>query len=324
LAEELVKGKRETQQGDQVVQGGYLIEVDQAMDDAVQVYVDLARTLIATSSWWRAEQRVALDDYWIDTKPPVSIFGTADFLAYREIDEHLTVVDYKHGSGVFVNVVDNPQALAYAAGAMRLVPGPVQWVDIVIVQPNAPRQEKIRRWSISALDVLIWVDDVLIPGIARTIEEVPPIQDGAHCRFCPAAVICPLLRARSEQAAQTAFAEHSHLYGVELADQLLIAERAELWIKAIREFAQDKLANGEAIPGWSLTPTRPTRSWDDPVAVGEFLTQRGVDNETIFAPPALRSPAQMEKRVISAVWRDVAQHVQLISSGVKLTHNSEG
>jgi hypothetical protein len=111
---------------------------------------------------------------------------------------------------------------------------------------------------------------------------------------------------------------------VELADQLLIAERAELWIKAIREFAQNKLTEGETIPGWGLVPTRPTRSWDNQTAVWTILHDCGVHDADIYQPLTLRSPAQMEKQVTAAVWRDVAPHVRSQSSGVKLTHNSEG
>jgi hypothetical protein len=109
----------------------------------------------------------------------------------------------------------------------------------------------------------------------------------------------------------------------EMARALDTAERAELWISRIREFAIDQLQHQIRIPGWGLIPTRPTRKWLAPDAdIVRRLVDLGVDIEEVWEE-RVRSPAQIEKllhrsRKGRAIWNEAQTLVEARSSGVKL------
>lgn len=322
VAERLLAGDTITRET--VAQAGYDIDIDDAMVEAVEIYTEVTEPLLAAADWHAVEKRVSLDRYWTppDT-PPVAIFGTADFLAYHATTRRLTVCDYKHGTGVVVSAVDNPQTLAYAAGALTLVPGPVDDVDLVIVQPNAPGN-KVRRWSLTAVDVLMWVHDTLLPGIRRAQDEPGTYVAGPQCRFCPATPLCPHLHAKATEQAMAQFALPNELIsGEQLAARLADAEAAEIWIDAIRDLAKRRLEElPDDIPGWGLFPTRPTRSWDDSSQVEATLLHAGVPAHE-YLETKLRSPAQLQKRLKPGFWAAIAAHIQSVSSGTKLSRRGD-
>jgi hypothetical protein len=107
-----------------------------------------------------------------------------------------------------------------------------------------------------------------------------------------------------------------------LSEYLVTAERAETWIKALREFAVEQLKAQVRIPDWSLEPTRPVRRWTDEQRVGDLLMKKGLTLEEAY-DISLRSPAQIEKKLKRKgdLWRQTfAPLVESHSSGVKLAH----
>ena len=269
----LTQGYSPASQIGEVVQvDGHEVTVTAEMAEAVQIYVDEIKRRSAGASWFALETRVCLDPYWPPyERPPVSAFGTADAGIYHAYSQHLDVVDYKNGAGVFVDVTDNPQLFYYAAGMLLEVPGPVLTVDFVIVQPNIRGQDKIRVHRVTALDVLIWVEDVLKPTIGEAMRPGARISAGKHCQFCPARAGCPALAAVAQDLARRDFgpspAEAVTLTDDELADVLRDADLVQPHLEALRELAQTKLSQGVPVPGWQLVPSRPVRSWTLPPAV---------------------------------------------------------
>ena len=65
-------------------------------------------------------------------------FGTADCIVIA--DGELNIVDYKHGKGVEVSAVDNPQMMLYALGALEIFDGiyDIDSVRMTIYQPGNP------------------------------------------------------------------------------------------------------------------------------------------------------------------------------------------
>jgi hypothetical protein len=302
-------------------QEGHDIDVDDQMVDAVRIYTELCETFIALSDWHVVEQRVSLDDYWLPDKPPVPVFGTTDFAGFMVGPGLLRVIDYKHGAGVYVKAEDNPQALAYAAGALLICPYKVSEVEITIVQPNAAGTKPIRTQRMPVVDLLMWVKETLIPGIERTQTEPDTYVVGPYCRWCPGAAFCPLLMAARETRAIEQFADH-HMSPEDYAEGLEQAERAELWIKAFRDLCKGLIAETDMnIPGWDLVPTRPVRSWDDEAQV-EFAAKGLGIASTDLHEIRLRSPAQLEKRLGPELFRHLAKHIQRVSSGTKLERTS--
>jgi hypothetical protein len=335
LAEEsITQGQDPASQLDQVVTvDGHEITVDEDMVRAVRVYADEITHRSQGATLARLETQVVLDPYWTvnNLTPPVSAFGTCDFWGYHAGTRHLDVLDYKNGAGVYVDVEDNPQLLYYAAGVLLELralnlPYPLT-VDLTVVQPNVPNRDPVRTYRTTALDVLIWVDDILIPTITEASQPGARISVGSHCRFCPALAACPAKARIAQDLARKDFGPTDQLpieytpaqLASVLNDYLLIEDH----IREVRERASELLSqNPRIIPGWTLVPTRPTRSWDvDVPAIQGELISAGVSAThaaLLFGPPAPRSPAQVEKLLNPAAWTIISSHVQSKSSGTKL------
>jgi hypothetical protein len=221
---------------------------------------------------------------------------------------------------VRVNPRENPQLMYYAAGVLaQLLPNQqrtLRTVKLTVVQPNAPGTEPIRSWEIDAIDLLMWVDDVLVPGVHACKQDDAPLVPGSWCRFCPALPVCPRLRQDAVAMAKRDFDDALMPDDpAELAYNLDVAERAVLWATALQAHALDQLKHQVRIPGWEMVPTRPTRRWklDEPSVAGA-LDQRGLSDDVIFET-RLRSPAQIEKLARRVALDDL---IESVSSGVKL------
>lgn len=302
---------------------GFEVTIDDEMLAAVEAYLDVIRPLAEVSDFSATEQTVTLDAYWRPGRPPVPMFGTIDFVGYQRAARRLSIVDLKFGAGVFVSHIDNPQLLYYGAGALTLLANvepttPIE-VELIIVQPRVSGAPPVRRQILPAIDISLWVENTLKPAVARTQEIDAALVVGDHCRWCPGQLICPALHDVKLRAAQTAFGSvnDTEVSDDDLARYLDDIAPLELWIDAVRTAATERLEAGGTIPGWQLMPTRPRRVWGDEAALVETLTARGVVSEAIYER-SLYSPAQMQKRLASDVWKAAQRFIESRSSGVKL------
>lgn len=134
------------------------------------------------------------------------LFGTCDAVAYRMKDRLLRVVDYKHGSGHYVEVEGNEQLQYYALGALLTIPGlKVDWVELVIVQPRCPRKDGvIHNWKIPMTDMIDFAMSLLQKARA-TEDPNAPLKEGSWCWFCPAVGFCPAQHEKRIGKAQEQF-----------------------------------------------------------------------------------------------------------------------
>ena len=93
----------------------------------------------------------------------------------------LEIVDYKNGSGVLVDPHDNAQMLYYAAGVLAMIahmkpPIAVTTVRMTVVQPHARSVAKIRSADIDVLDLQLWIEDVLVPGVDACADPHAPLS----------------------------------------------------------------------------------------------------------------------------------------------------
>jgi hypothetical protein len=281
------------------------VPVTQEMADAVQVYLDYVRkdepfdTLI--------EHRFHLASLHPD------LYGTADCAQYFEDTRTLRVTDYKHGQGLAVEAVDNPQGMYYALGALTTLMFPAQFIEIVIVQPRCPHPEgPIRSWTIG-IDKLMEFQADLLDAVKRVEEAAEGykiqtlwaetyLESGDHCRFCPAAGVpgkCKAIEAKSQALAKVEFTPLMHYDPQALAQALHDMPAVEARIKAIREFAYNEAEAGRCPPGWKLVEKRATRRWreDESVVVDRLSEHTGLVRDDMYDMPKLRSPAQLEKLI---------------------------
>lgn len=259
-------------------------EDGQADPDAVQVYVDLARELMAGAAKTGVEYTLGRN-----YRPNKFFWGTADLLALHE--DRLVIADFKYGVGVSVPAENNPQLLYYAWGAINeLVDIDLAAdfpVELVICQPRAAVGEPIRRWTTTVGYVTKWARETLLPGMERAQTDDKTFNMGEHCRFCDAKLICPMM--------QDAFLQHAQPAPETLADEDLdkfyaVLPQVRMFAKALEAKVQARLMEGAELTSAKLVYKRTTRTWKDGAeqALAEAL------GEEAYAK-SLKSPAQIEK-----------------------------
>lgn len=231
-------------------------------------------------------------------------FGTCDCAMVG--DDTLHITDYKHGKGVPVSAVGNPQMRLYALGALRLY-APVygdriKKVSMSICQPRL--SEDASEDVVSVDELTAWGDSIK-PKAREAFDGPGTFTPGDHCRFCKGKAQC---RARATYyAAFSEFEnadiegrmtdkekldrEESELFGADLppllSDKdvgrlLVMAEGLNVWYKDLQEYATSKLLAGGEIPGFKLVEGRSIRAFtnvDD--AIGALIAA-GYDEAMIY------------------------------------------
>ena len=255
--------------------------VDDDMLDAVKTGVDVCRSLITPAVQVLLETNIS-------HRAIEGFRGTVDFGTVT--DSLLNVVDYKHGAGVVVECERNPQMMYYAYGILLKHPS-VKHVTLRIVQPRAYHDDgPVRRWKTTAKEIHTWAETELIPAMERTRREVS-FDAGPHCRFCPAKLVCPMLRSLFEAACTTDARDIPQMDSATLGECYRLTAPVRMICKAIDDEVTHRLHQGETVPGTKLVKRRADRTWKDG-AFDFFLTKIGSD---ACEPVKLKSPAQMEK-----------------------------
>lgn len=119
-----------------------------------------------------------------------NLYGTADCVAYDSSNKTLHVIDYKHGEGIVVEVLNNLQLSYYALGALTTLPYNCRDVVMTIVQPRAHHPEgAIRSWRVP-VTYFIDFEYELLKAVKATEKKSAPLIAGTHCQFCPAKKKC--------------------------------------------------------------------------------------------------------------------------------------
>ena len=295
-------------------------EVTEEMVDAVELYCQAGRDVTD-----KAAGDVVYHEHKFDLSAiHPGCFGTADRVIWKPSIRTLYVDDFKYGAGIPVDVKSSPQNRYYALGAYVTLKLPALKIVLRIIQPRCPHPDgPVRSHEIDAVELLEFQHD-LIAAAKATENPDAPLVPGDHCRFCPAAATCPVLHARAQRAAASAFAPDAPYEPKSLADALALAPIVEAWAKSVREFAYAQAEAGAAIPGWKLVAKRATRQWRDVAAAELRLKEIGLGETVMYPIPELKSPAQIEKvlgkKDFAAVEADL---VAKVSSGHTLAPDSD-
>ena len=212
-----------------------------------------------------------------------ALFGTNDCLIVKPMIS-LHVIDYKHGTGKIVEIVDeeyhdqlkfvanddteticyyppiehvNPQLLIYALGALTHVFDMFYNVKLTIVQPRADhdhgpirsvvlKPETIRHWGLHSLK----------PAVKECFSENPRYAIGPWCRFCPA-IACPAVVKRSMELStvrqnplnvsvdELKFPEPGDLTPEQLGNIHQFAQRFKTWAEDVSGYMKEQLRLGK-------------------------------------------------------------------------------
>ena len=308
--------------GTVVTEDGHDITVDRDMLDGVDFMVNVCRGLMMGAEKHWVEEKFSLDKLWNGT-PPEPIFGTVDFAAWHPAINTLHVVDFKYGF-LPVSPHNNPQAHAYALGAVYELGVVPEWVTMTIIQPRGEGQTH-KTAAIHGMDLLLWADDTLKPGVDALYGPSPTLNTGEHCRFCAAKSQCPALYKKAQDATLTQFPglppAPMTLDDKQLAMVLDQTVVIDMWVKAIQAEATGRLERGDAVEGWELVPKRATRRYTDEAKVAAVLEELAGDE--MFSRKVL-SPAQVEK-VSKTAYAELEKEglVEKVSSGTTLAADSD-
>jgi hypothetical protein len=272
------------------------------MIDFVGTYVDYVR-----------ERMVEAKPFWIERKFTLAslghdeMFGTADWAGYYPELRMLEIADLKYGQGVMVDAFENEQLMYYALGALLDLGAdyPIDRIRVTIIQPRIGHPDGTIRHFDFSLDDLLGFTNQLLDAAEKTTDPAAPLVAGSHCRFCPAAGICPAQYALAQETAMVEFStmpvdippDPAILPDSIFADMLPKLEILEDWIKAMRNRARERLERGEKIEGFKLVDRRANRKWVDEDKVSIWLEGMGKFSEKDIYLMELRSPAQIEKLV---------------------------
>jgi hypothetical protein len=247
------------------------------------------------------------------------VFGSADLVG--RMGDTAIVLDWKFGDGVDVAVKENPQAMFYAAAAMRTPK--VAWafkdakhIECVIVQPTAATPIKI--WTTTP-DRIRAFERQLFAAVKEALGPDPSMQSGDHCRWCAAKPVCPLLTGAVDRARKTSL---QSIDAARLGEMLEQAPLIEDYLAEVRALAQHMLEEGVPVPGFKLVQKRAIRQWVNDDAAQAALSRLGLD-DTELTVTKLVSPAQAEKALKKRKLALPGELAVAVSSGITLAPESD-
>lgn len=242
-------------------------------------------------------------------------FGTADMLIVGKDETGkglLHIIDFKAGSGVFVDVDHNSQLSLYALGGLHAY-GYIYPIEIVRMTIVQPRLDNLSTFECSREELEAWGES--IKPIAKLAYEGKGEQKpGEWCRFCRAKPVCKacaeealsLCRedfldldggAFSEEAraspgdepertelsspcgagdAVPVFKQPGLIPMQELSAILPTLNRISSWIEAVFSFVSAEAINhGVPIPGYKVVEGRSKRVFTDTKAVVDTAVANG-------------------------------------------------
>lgn len=306
-------------------------EIPEELRDSVIYAFDVIRTLIVKAgknASYYVEHGFDLSNVY------PGAFGTADFVLYSPKTKMLTVIDYKHGQGILVEVEGNSQLQYYGLGALTTLDGvgEIETVRLMVIQPRCPHPsgQVVRHWDIDSVELFDFAVD--LQRYAKATEDPhAPMVPGEHCRFCPAAAVCPELSKKANEIAKSTFTEISDgkipvpKTKEEIAKALKWLPTLKAWIESVNSYAYNEAMAGRPVPGYKLVEKVARRKWESDDKIIEFLEENGFSEEQIYAPKTVRSPNNLEKtlKLTKAEKQQLEPFILKKSSGLALVEEGD-
>ncbi len=240
-------------------------EVTEEMIRGSKLYNEYALSFISQGAILHIEEK--LDISVIDPE----CWGTPDLWFVNGNTLH--VFDYKFGHG-YVEVFENWQLLAYAAGALELHPE-VTDIALHIIQPRCYGYASTRVWKLDRKifnekylrQMQIWVGMAISEMREPQENEMfPSLRPGSQCTFCRARAHCPELKKQCGIIADVS-KENTldnltpHETGTELRFLLQIKEVLEARVTGLSEQALHLLKEGTTVSYFKNEPIVGREKW---------------------------------------------------------------
>lgn len=260
---------------------------DQEMDKTTDLYLEHLTEqamLYDSSPTVVAEVKVDFGEYAPEG------FGTCDCVMIG--GDTLSITDYKHGKGVPVSAVGNPQMRLYALGALkRYAPVFGDTIKQVRMTIDQPRLDSYTSDLITVEELRAWGESIK-PIAQKAFSGLGEFVPGEHCRFCRGKAQC---RARAN--VNTALEDFKDcvlpgkpvlddlahiLTDAEIGDLLIRGQQLVQWYKDLEEYATKALLDGKPIEGWKLVAGRSNRTFTDQDAAIKAVIAAGYDEALVY------------------------------------------
>lgn len=201
-------------------------------------------------------------------------FGTGDCIIIA--DGTLNIVDYKHGRGVEVSAVNNPQMKLYALGALEIFDS-IYDIDTVTMTIYQPRIANISTYTITANELVDWAEDILKPAAELAFKGDGEFSCGEWCRFCKAKADCRERANANLELAKYDFQEPPLLSDDEVEVILGKLDAFISWANDIKDYAFKKALEGKQWTDWKLVEGRSVRKYTDDGIVALAVENAGYD-----------------------------------------------
>lgn len=216
----------------------------------------------------------------------VDIVGHIDVLLSN--DDSLVVLDYKHGAGKHVSVVNNPQTLLYLLAAVegRAAEGKPPSLNhaMGIIQPRGVG-DGWRMINVPA-DKLTEFRAEVVTAVEAAYKPWVEYNRGPHCWKCPGQRgLCPAVLSQAvdvivQTPPKDTFKDEEveaifgRIFGGSLPWPLLDKlDDVKAFVKELSAYADVYLKSGKPIPGWALETAPGRRTWAEPEEVPAVLAE---------------------------------------------------
>ena len=264
----------------------------QEMEDCALAYAEAVTKELA-------KRRRSCKDAYVDLEQRLDLstiadgmFGTGDCIIVAE--PTLTVIDFKYGKGVPVDVKDNPQLMLYGLGALELYDGlyDITRVKMCVFQPRLSRE--LQEVTMTAKALREWAE--------TTVRPAAKLAMAGEGQYCPTEEACRFCRARGECRARAnkfleLFDENPEPGLLTKDEQGAIlgkAKEMKKWLADLEASVTSTLLNGQPVFGWKMVEGRSTRRLGDPDKVVAAFEAAGIDKALLYKHELI-TLTQMEK-----------------------------
>lgn len=247
---------------------------NEEMEECAQGYATYVMELLEAAKQTCTDPVVMIEQRVNFTRWVKEGFGTADCIVIA--DGVMNICDYKHGKGIEVSAVDNPQMRLYALGAMEIFDDiyDIEEIRMTIYQP---RKANISVDNMAKDNLLRWADTELYEKAEMAYAGQGDFHCGAWCRFCKAKAECRERAEANLALARYDFEAPALLDDAEIADILKKVDALTAWATDVKEYALQQAISGKEWIGWKLVEGRSNRKYTSEVVVAATVEGAGYD-----------------------------------------------
>lgn len=279
------------------------------MASAVAVYVEYVHSRVNALSKLYGKENVTLlieASFDLTKKLGYDAGGSADAIILVK-NGPIEIIDYKHGSGILVEVENNWQVLFYTWCAWKNFNKKYKFTGCLgtIVQPRMNHENgHIRSQNISIKDIKKWGKQKIIPAVDAVKSGATKLVPGAkQCQWCDVAPICKANAKKQLKNIQAEFEDFKEnktlpdpntLTVAQLEDIVVHKKEIEKWLKTVYAHLNNMAQLGTSLNRTKLVETYGHRKINDSKKIVKLLTKKGVKKKKLYTEPDLLSPAKIE------------------------------